>query len=153
LSCAPGFAHCDGDLTRGCEAALDSDAKNCGACHNACQDAPNGTAACRSGRRDLRRADGYANCSGSLADGREARLDSDSQHCGACGNDCLGGTCRAGACALATLASGYDSYLRIAVDAKNVYWTSFNDNIVAKCAIGGCNQQPTTLGIDSHPMG
>ncbi len=35
-TCAPGFADCDGNAANGCEAALGSDADNCGACGNAC---------------------------------------------------------------------------------------------------------------------
>lgn len=34
--CKPGFANCNGKIEDGCEADLNSDQKNCGACGNAC---------------------------------------------------------------------------------------------------------------------
>jgi hypothetical protein len=34
--CAPGFADCNGNPADGCEANLNSDRNNCGACGNHC---------------------------------------------------------------------------------------------------------------------
>jgi hypothetical protein len=38
LMCKPGTADCDGYLPNGCETKTLTDAKNCGACKNDCQD-------------------------------------------------------------------------------------------------------------------
>mgnify|MGYP000187324092 FL=1 len=35
-TCTVGFANCDGISSNGCEASLETDARNCGACGNAC---------------------------------------------------------------------------------------------------------------------
>ncbi len=47
--CAPGFGNCDGTWTNGCEANLDSDPANCGACGNACGEGVCAAASCASG--------------------------------------------------------------------------------------------------------
>ncbi|MBL8601077.1 MAG: hypothetical protein JNK72_04050 [Myxococcales bacterium] len=94
-TCAAGYLNCDGDLRRnGCEVRID-DPNNCGACGNSCA-RPNvatptctrsvifngytcGIGACTAG---------FANCNGSVGDGCEVNLTSDSANCGACGSTC-----------------------------------------------------------------
>jgi hypothetical protein len=34
---------------------------------------------------------------------------------------------------------------QVVVDATNVYWTSYGDGTVSRCAIGGCGLAPTRL--------
>src|SRR5882672_119433 len=63
--------------------------------------------------------------------------------CAACGRDCQGGMCTAGQCQSLVLASGLSGLHAIAVDEVNVYWTSSGG--VEKCAVRGCNGNPTTL--------
>src|SRR6185437_2589612 len=91
-TCSEGFADCDGKPETGCEAALDTDDANCGACGNACK---NGT--CKAGACAC--AELFADCDGSPSNGCETSLADDTKNCGACGHDCLGATCKDGACA------------------------------------------------------
>jgi hypothetical protein len=96
LSCAPGFADCDGMAANGCEASLSSPS-HCGTCGRVCSGAtPNCdamTGMCASGC-----AMGLSNCSGACVD-----TSTSSAHCGMCGavcdvranasNACAGGSC------------------------------------------------------------
>ncbi len=55
---------------------------------------------------------GYADCDGDAANGCEARLDTHTQHCGACGNVCPASAhataaCRIGVCSGGTCSAGY----------------------------------------------
>ena len=64
---------------------------------------------------------GHADCNGDSTDGCEVTLDSDGNHCGACGHTCGGGACDTGACQPILLATGVipDG---LAVDDAYVYW-------------------------------
>jgi hypothetical protein len=76
---------------------------------------------------------------------------SDSANCGACGHDCLGGSCAAGACQPVTLATA-TAPQGVAVDATNVYWTNSTTGEVEACAKSGCNSIPTTLVSDASVL-
>jgi hypothetical protein len=69
---------------------------------------------------------------------------SDSDNCGTCGHQCLGGSCVAGLCQPVTLAAA-TAPQGVAVDATNVYWTNSTTGQVELCAKSGCNAMPTTL--------
>jgi hypothetical protein len=96
LSCAPGFADCNGQGTDGCETDLTSPA-SCGACGNACA-FPNADAACVNLTCALGACHaGFADCDGNPVNGCEVNLSTDPNDCGACGQACVG-TCANGVC-------------------------------------------------------
>jgi hypothetical protein len=76
---------------------------------------------------------------------------SDSTNCGACGHDCLGGSCVAGVCQPVNLAPAVAPQ-GVAVDATNVYWTDSTTGQVATCAKSGCNGTPTFLVSNSAQL-
>ena len=55
-------------------------------------------------------------------------LSSDPQACGACGHDCLGGTCVAGKCQPFALATGQKRPMGLTLDDSFVYWTNYGDD-------------------------
>ena len=110
-SCAPGFADCDGNPNNGCETPLNTD-NNCGGCGVICS-RNNGTASCASGSCQLTGCNApFANCDGNDANGCEANLASDVNHCGTCGTQCTnqhGSTsCVSGTCTPSCI-SGFQS--------------------------------------------
>lgn len=89
--CTAGFGNCDGDPRTGCETALATDLRHCGACNHPCPmgaTCERGTCVCPPGR---------ALCGGICTD-----LQSDPRNCGACARACgpaercVEGTCTAG---------------------------------------------------------
>src|SRR6185369_1529956 len=48
----------------------------------------------------------------------------DGKHCGACGHTCFGGACQAGTCEPLPIAENQSFPYGIAVDGKNVYFTT-----------------------------
>ncbi|MEI8255059.1 MAG: hypothetical protein WCJ30_05240, partial [Deltaproteobacteria bacterium] len=71
-ACASGSADCDRLATNGCEALLDGDIANCGACGHACL-VPNATAECLAGACGIGACNtGFRDCNGIAADGCEA---------------------------------------------------------------------------------
>jgi hypothetical protein len=97
--CLTGFDNCNQNDEDGCETDIHNDPENCGACDNACQ-LSHAQADCREGEcrvADCR--DGYTDCNGDPADGCEADLQADVDHCGTCDNACgQDQTCSAGVC-------------------------------------------------------
>jgi hypothetical protein len=90
-ACGPGFADCDGKLANGCEAALQEDQANCGACGHDCQNGTCAAGACACHAK-------FADCDGKPENGCEASIVTDAANCGACGHDCLGAPCEGGHC-------------------------------------------------------
>jgi hypothetical protein len=86
--CNPGFADCDGLSANGCETAVSSDIRNCGACARLCT-APNGTPACMNGSCAIAACNpGFADCNMNVMDGCEASVSNDVLNCGGCGKVC-----------------------------------------------------------------
>ncbi len=121
-TCAAGFDDCDSNPANGCEAKVDSDVANCGACGNACGSANTGSApTCQAGKCVFSCSQGFGHC-GPDAAGCDTDLQTSPDNCGACGHSCGGATCTGGKCdpiqlTTANLPEG------IAVDATDVYYT------------------------------
>jgi N-acetylneuraminic acid mutarotase len=92
-ACAAGFANCDGSSSNGCEVSLLTSTSHCGMCGRACPGAgtPGTMVTCTAGVCGSACLTGYADCDGSAANGCEANLGADSNHCGACGMVCPSG--------------------------------------------------------------
>jgi hypothetical protein len=108
-ACTPGWMDCDGDTSNGCEAELESDVENCGACGNVCSTV-HASALCAFGACELTCDEGWGDCNGDPADGCETDLSSALAHCGACGHACTGPSgstlaCDAGVCAFTVAAA------------------------------------------------
>lgn len=101
-ACVQGYADCDLEPTNGCEASLQTDRKNCGACGHACA----AGAVCTQGTCTAC-APGRSVCGTACTD-----FTSDASNCGACGVSCgyssshAVDTCQNGACAL-SCSAGY----------------------------------------------
>lgn len=76
-------------------------------------------------------------CDGNPATGCETNLSSTSQHCGACGHDCLGGMCTESQCEPVVVWNG-PTPTRLALDDTNVYFVDYNG--------GGVFRVPKTGG-------
>ena len=110
-SCVAGFADCDAAPANGCEVDTTTDVANCGACGHACA-FPGGAAACVAGACRLTVClAGRGDCDGDPSNGCETDVTTALAHCGACGQACApahgGGACVAGACTVATCATGF----------------------------------------------
>jgi hypothetical protein len=101
-ACATGFANCNGAPADGCEVALASDPKNCGACGASC----GAGKVCNAGQCALVCQPPLADCSGACVS-----LQTDPLNCGACGKSCIlphaVAGCGAGACTVAACATGF----------------------------------------------
>jgi hypothetical protein len=125
-TCDTGYADCDSNAGNGCETPTASDVQNCGACKNTCGTVNTSAVACTTGKCKPTCNAGFAHCTSKDADGCETNVGgSDPKNCGACGHDCLGGTCKAGVCQVVTISSSENKPTAIAVDSGstgNVYW-------------------------------
>jgi hypothetical protein len=110
ITCAAGYADCDGDAANGCEVNVDGDTANCGACATACS-TTNATPSCTAGVCAVACSAGFADCDGDAATGCESELANDPLHCGACVVACStangAASCTAGVCGI-TCNPGFD---------------------------------------------
>ena len=102
VTCAEGFADCDGDVSNGCEAELANSMDHCGACDSACA-LDNAISECVEGACTLSACtEQWGNCDADGETGCETDLLVSLDACGACGAECSfrhgTGTCDAGAC-------------------------------------------------------
>jgi hypothetical protein len=100
--CRAGYADCNGNPQDGCEVALLTDVRDCGACGLSC-DLPYALSGCAQGRCTVRQcAAGRADCNASAEDGCEVDILTDPAHCGDCGTACSAAkgaaSCKMGNC-------------------------------------------------------
>jgi hypothetical protein len=109
-TCDDMHADCNSVGVDGCEAALDTDVENCGACGHACS--TNGaTSVCQNRECKVTCLPGRADCNEDPTDGCEVDLTRDPTNCGICEHVCAtthatGVACGAGSCR-PTCADGY----------------------------------------------
>jgi hypothetical protein len=108
LSCAIGYADCDGNGGNGCEANTSAQ-QSCGMCERACEN-DHGLNECVEGVCTPSCAPGYADCDGQTANGCETSL-SQTSSCGGCDLACANAhgtaSCVEGAC-VPSCAAGFD---------------------------------------------
>ena len=105
LTCLSTYGDCDANTANGCEVALRTDARHCGACGNLCPNEPNSTPTCTDARCGVACATGYTDCDGDTTNGCEAQVARDPSNCGVCGRRCMAGTeiCVDGLCVVPPL--------------------------------------------------
>jgi hypothetical protein len=76
-------------------------------------------------------------------------LKTDQKHCGACGHDCLGGTCNDGKCQPFVIATAQTQPSHLVIESGVAFWTN-QTGTVHRCEVAGCNGQPKYIsGIDA----
>jgi len=107
--CDANYENCDGDQVNGCEAYLNGDVSNCGACDHTCIN-PHGTTACTSGLCSPSCSGLWGDCDGDPDDGCDDPLTTLS-NCGACGSSCALSnateSCTSGTCQVVSCSSGW----------------------------------------------
>lgn len=96
---------------------------------------------------------GRADCDGDPDNGCEATLGT-TEHCGACGHDCGGASCKSGSCEAAVLVTGLDTPRGIAIAGGEVYVgldLPAPAGSVVRCPLGGCTSAATVSTGHSHP--
>lgn len=124
IVCDSGWANCGSGA--GCETPLGT-LTNCMACGDSCgaATAPNASMACEAAGCALSCDQTWGDCDGNPANGCEHDVWNDPKNCGACGNDCYGGTCTAGVCSqdLELVAEAQGMVSGILVNGSYVYWS------------------------------
>jgi hypothetical protein len=149
IACQPGFSPCtgsgaDGGMTGPVCVNLMTDVNNCGACGKVCSGA-NGVPSCNAGTCGIACIGTYQDCDKNPTNGCEVDIASDGKSCGKCGHDCLSGGCANSLCQPVAIASGQNGPWMLALDANNIYWTTYAGGQVRSCAKNGCNNTPATL--------
>ena len=86
ITCLPGFANADGDITNGCETDLNTDVNNCGGVGNTVPSLPHATVGCVNGAYAIVACDvHFADLDGNPANGCEDDLLTDVNNCGQVG--------------------------------------------------------------------
>ncbi|MBI5537560.1 MAG: hypothetical protein HY898_32860 [Deltaproteobacteria bacterium] len=153
IACATGFANCDGSADNGCEVNLKTDPQHCNSCSTVCN-GTNGTATCTNGACGINCNPGYGNCDGNLGNGCETNINSNTSHCGGCGNACstVNGSpaCASGSCSI-TCNAGFGNCNNNAADGCEINTTNnpshcngcgqacSNNNGTPSCSGGTCS--------------
>jgi hypothetical protein len=112
--CLNGFSDCDKVPGNGCEADLNNDPNNCGACGMKCAAENNATVGCSGGKCVITGCSpGFGDCDKQYGNGCEKDVSSDVNNCGACGMTCPGGpnvttvACQNSACRVTGCNNGF----------------------------------------------
>lgn len=143
--CAPGHDDCNDTVGDGCEADLAS-AETCGDCSTTCSPPAPICAPAGIGRECTSTCEApQTPCGTSCAD-----LDSDPANCGACGHDCGGGECVAGACQPVRVAGNLDRPYSLAVSPESgqVFWLTPTQ--VSRCPLTGCQSPARLAEFEEH---
>jgi len=104
-TCAAPYLDCNNNTDDGCETDPRTTLLHCGACNRRC-DVAQGLARCVAGACTVGGCNaGFGDCDRMVGNGCETDLNTNAQHCGACGNACAAGlVCVNGGCATQCLA-------------------------------------------------
>jgi len=96
--CNAGYGDCNTNKADGCEERLNT-GTHCGQCSRPCS-LSNAAASCSSGSCQVSSCNGgFGNCDANASNGCETNLQTNAQHCNACGAACAAGfVCQAGRC-------------------------------------------------------
>jgi hypothetical protein len=135
-ACDTSFANCDAVDVNGCEANLDGDEVNCGACGRRCD-----MDMCVAGACDVVCTLGAMDCNLDMADGCEADTLTDPLNCGECAMDCptrpnATPTCDAGACGSACLPGFGDCTMAAGCETDLTTSTTHCGGCGSGCAMG-----------------
>lgn len=159
--CSPGYADCNGDkLKDGCEAAIGTDARNCGGCGVSCSN-NHVRPSCSSGVCSGACETGFADCNGDKqGDGCEIDTRSDVANCGGCGLSCsnehVKAQCTRGVCSGACAAGYADCNgdkqsdgceIDIQTDPQNCGGCGLSCAAGESCSAGKCSSRLTFAGI------
>jgi hypothetical protein len=140
-ACEYGWDDCDHDPTTGCETAVATDGKNCGACGHVCPAPAHATAGCANGACVVDACDpGFLDCDRDPANGCELDGTTDAKNCGACGRACDPGlSCVAGQCTCLQCNIPHASAACVAnqcvFSACNAGWADCNSNLTDGCEV------------------
>ena len=147
-ACNPGFGDCDGIPGNGCEINTTTTPAHCGGCGKACALA-NAIPGCVGSLCSVASCNaGFGNCDNMAANGCEVNTNTDLNHCGGCGRQCLvpnaTPSCKLGACAIGACNAGFADCDMMAGNGceKNLNSDAMN------CGVCGmvCMQGPCTNG-------
>lgn len=124
LSCFPGWGNCDNQPGNGCEADVNNNNANCGACGAACS-SNHVQPFCKSGTCTGPCENGWLDCdTNKQTNGCEVDSQSDTKNCGTCGNDCSAtckgnvksASCGKGVCSVASCDQGFYDVNQVCAD-------------------------------------
>jgi hypothetical protein len=135
-SCPTGKKDCDKNVGNGCETDITTSNDHCGGCGMKCTFS-NGAGACTSSTCTVTSCTtGYSNCDMVGSNGCEARLATDVDNCGSCGNKCTypnaAGACTSGTCGLGACLTGFANCNGTVSDGCEINTTS-NVNHCGTC--------------------
>ncbi len=146
-ACNQGFQDCNHQPNDGCEANLQNDPLNCGACNHQCF-VNNGVAGCVNGQCTVMSCNpGFADCNNNPGDGCETVLGT-TANCASCGNNCST-ACTGNVTATQCIAGAGGNHCEVLACGPGYYDIDAQCNDGCECQTKGtsasCNA-PTSLG-------